>query len=375
MSYIVIFCMGYPPFPGGVERYSEEIAKAYRNKGKKVIVITQSNTLPKFSYINRIPVFSVKAKTQAGVFFAMCKLWFALKKRIHCEFIHATTWRLSLPSIILTRQLPLVISVHGLEVLKVPSHLKPLQHHILKNADYVLGVSKTALNSAEIGVTEKKGKWLRAFNGLTYIEEAKKHTLIHKKPNSDSNQLLIYTFCRLVERKNVQGAITAIAMLLDKGISNFKYIIAGGGPMLEELKQLALDKGVTNKIEFLGYIPEEDVIERYKAADIFLHPQITASNGQDIEGFGITIADAMSFGCIPIVGISGGPSEFVSNNTNGLVINGNNHNEIVGAIEKLITSPLTRRKMSESAREWSNSNLSWNKHVAKLTSEIRIKNA
>ncbi|MEY8200623.1 MAG: glycosyltransferase family 4 protein [Colwellia sp.] len=358
--------MGYPPYPGGIERYSAEIAAAYRRQGRRVLVITKSSTLPAFSLINRIPVFSVNGSNQLTIFFKMCIVWAKLKKRVSCDFIHATTWRLALPAKILPSQSPLVVSVHGLEVLKVPKYLKFIQYFILKKADVVVGVSETALKCAKQGLPAAEGKWLSSYNGLTYADESIPYCLEGKFREAVKRPIIIYTFCRLVERKNVQGAIKAIAILKRKGVNGFKYKIAGGGPMLNSLKELAKNEDVLDVIEFLGFIDESDVVNEYKQADIFLHPQIMTDNGLDIEGFGITIADAMSFGAAPIVGVAGGPNDFIMHEITGLKVDGGNVLEIANAIERLITSIDTRNTISNNAYNWSLANLSWTKHISSI---------
>lgn len=69
----------------------------------------------------------------------------------------------------------------------------------------------------------------------------------------------------LVERKNYRVAIEAIATA---NIHNLHYIICGVGPEKEALEKMAIEKGISDKVHFLGF--RTDVKELMKISDIFL---------------------------------------------------------------------------------------------------------
>lgn len=72
------------------------------------------------------------------------------------------------------------------------------------------------------------------------------------------------------------------------------YVIAGDGGDKSRLETLAKEKGVSDKVFFIGYIPEEELPALYRMADVFVMP----SAG---EGFGIVFLEAAASG-IPVVG-------------------------------------------------------------------------
>ena len=61
-----------------------------------------------------------------------------------------------------------------------------------------------------------------------------------------------------------------------------------------QLKLQAEDLGVADRVEFTGYLSEEDVKKRLFAADIFMLPT------RDLEGFGLVTIEANACG-LPVV--------------------------------------------------------------------------
>lgn len=69
--------------------------------------------------------------------------------------------------------------------------------------------------------------------------------------------------------------------------------------MLEELKELATTLGIAGRVRFGGYIPEEELADHYRAADLF----VLSSR---YEPFGMTAIEAMACGTPAVVTTHGG---------------------------------------------------------------------
>ena len=97
--------------------------------------------------------------------------------------------------------------------------------------------------------------------------------------------------------------------------------------------------GLQELVTMLGYVDDDDVPDLYRWADVFAHPHTNEGEGNDFEGFGIVIADAMHFGCVAISGRAGGPSELIQDGTDGYLVDGSRVDDIVTAFERLIAEP------------------------------------
>ncbi len=314
-------------------------------------------------------MLNVGVASQPIVFLRMLALWANLRRRLKADFVHATTWRLALPTFAAFTRGPCAVTVHAREVLIVPKPLRPVMRFILERADLVLGVSRTSLDAARRSVPCPRGTWIENHNGLSFA--AHEFTTAEVARNTRLDQpLIVYTVCRLVERKNVQGALRALGILHRRGVSNFRYRIGGTGPMRPVLQAISKEEGLSDVVDFMGFVPEEDLITRYIEADIFLHPQIAAEGGGDLEGFGLTIADAMSLGAAAVAGRDGGPADFVQNGITGLVVDGNDPSAIADAIELLVSDNAERRRIAIAGREWCLKSLSWDKHAASICKAV-----
>jgi len=104
------------------------------------------------------------------------------------------------------------------------------------------------------------------------------------------NNILLYVG-PLMERKGIDYLIKAMPQIL-KEHSGVGLVILGDGEK-EWLENLAKELGVRKNIRFEGFVPEDDLPEYYKAADIFVFPSL-------LEGFGMVLVEAMASG-LPIV--------------------------------------------------------------------------
>jgi glycosyltransferase involved in cell wall biosynthesis len=71
--------------------------------------------------------------------------------------------------------------------------------------------------------------------------------------------------------------------------------IVGGGPLHDQLNQLAASLGVSNRIHFAGRLERRDIKRLFHSAQIFAFPSVN-----DAEAFGIAQIEAMSTG-LPVV--------------------------------------------------------------------------
>ena len=72
-----------------------------------------------------------------------------------------------------------------------------------------------------------------------------------------------------------------------------RLVVAGGGALLEPLRGRVSRLGLDGHVVFTGYVPENDKVDHFNLADVFLFPSA-------MEGFGLSVAEAMSVG-LPVV--------------------------------------------------------------------------
>lgn len=105
---------------------------------------------------------------------------------------------------------------------------------------------------------------------------------IRKRHGLEGKKVLI-TVGRMSFEKKVDLLITTMKRFDD----DVALLVCGKGPMDKEWRQLAIDEGVSDKVVFAGFVPDDELISYYSCADIF----ITASK---FETQGLTTLEAMA---------------------------------------------------------------------------------
>lgn len=130
------------------------------------------------------------------------------------------------------------------------------------------------------------------------------------------------------EVKGQDVLINAIALLRDKGYTNISVDFIGEGDSKEYLKSLTKEKKL-EKVSFLGTKPVEYVSEHLCDYDLFVQPSRH-------EGFGLTVAEAMTAGVPVVVSDCPGLLEVVDGGRYSLVFEKGNVEDCAAKIEEII---------------------------------------
>ena len=126
---------------------------------------------------------------------------------------------------------------------------------------------------------------------------------------------VLLTVGRLDRREAYKGqdrVIAALPALIAAGY-DVHYLVAGEGDDRPRLEALARHHGVAERVEFVGAVPRERLIELYRHADLFVMP----STG---EGFGIAFVEAMACGT-PALGLGvGGARDALGDGALGIMV-------------------------------------------------------
>jgi rhamnosyl/mannosyltransferase len=123
-------------------------------------------------------------------------------------------------------------------------------------------------------------------------------------------------------------------------------VIGGSGPLTEGLKRRASDLGVTDRVRFAGYIPEEELIAYYDACDVFTMPSTDRS-----EAFGLVQLEAMHL-AKPVVSTRLGTGvEFVNlDGETGLLVRPRDALALRAALRRLLDDPALRARLGAAGR-------------------------
>jgi glycosyltransferase involved in cell wall biosynthesis len=98
---------------------------------------------------------------------------------------------------------------------------------------------------------------------------------------------------RLEPRMGIEQLLQAVR-LVRAGL-DVRLAVVGSGSLMQPLQAAAAALGIGDVVDFRGRVPDAEVVDWYRAADLFLLPTIA------YEGFGMVTVEALSAGT-PVVG-------------------------------------------------------------------------
>ena len=123
---------------------------------------------------------------------------------------------------------------------------------------------------------------------------------------------------RLIEKKGLPVSLRAFANFLSR-YPAATLTIAGEGPLLEELQNLARDLKIERHVSFTGFISQQKLREIYYRSHIFLHPSHTGRDGNQ-EGIPNSMLEAMASGLPVFATDHGGIPEAIENGVTGVLV-------------------------------------------------------
>lgn len=145
--------------------------------------------------------------------------------------------------------------------------------------------------------------------------------------------------------------------------SDIKLKIAGTGPQLDRYRKLAKELGLEKRIDFMGHISDEELIDLYANTLAVIYTPFEEDLGYvTLEGF---LSKKPVITCMD----SGGTLEFVENGVNGLVVEPE-PKKIAEKIELLYEKGLSRSFGENGYNKINNMNLSWDHVIKRLLEPI-----
>ncbi len=149
--------------------------------------------------------------------------------------------------------------------------------YLLKRADIIFVATEGHIDNSDV-----LPQFREKCRILPYGIEPEQYLSIERKPYlteklNNKNAVKIFFTGRLVYYKGVDVLLRAFRMTKD-----CELFIAGTGVLEESLKNYADTHGMSEKVHFLGFLPDEELKQAYADCDIFVLPSVAKS-----EAFGI----------------------------------------------------------------------------------------
>jgi len=231
----------------------------------------------------------------------------------------------------------------------------------IDRADKVVTVSNFVKNTIISTYKVPEPKIETIYNGVSwkeYLCNQSEMEDIRKAYKLGDDPVILYVG-RLEKRKNLEFLVKAFKLVVEK--TKCKLVIAGSGKQ-SQLKEATLSLGVKKRVIFTGFVEDKVLRKLYNACDVFVLPS-------HMEGFGLTLLEAMAAAKPVVASKVGGVPELVKNGVNGVLVSPSNPKELATALTFLLDNQELARNMGLRNRKYVAENFSWEK-TAKMTSEL-----
>ena len=186
---------------------------------------------------------------------------------------------------------------------------------------------------------------------------------IREQLHVPQDKKMLFTVRDLEPRMGLENLIYTVEKV--RSIVPDIYLVLGGqGPLKVNLISLARRLGVENYIKFTGFIPEADLPDYYRMADLFILPTL------ELEGFGLITLEAMASG-IPVLGTPvGGTVEILGKLDSRYLFRDTKPESMAELIiefcQEFKANPGLWQDVSSQCRLFVEENYSWEKNVNSL---------
>ncbi len=318
----------FSPKFGGSVTVPFELSKELAKRGHQITLITTDFRFDQ-EYAGLLEVYGIKVIKfpcilNFGLFLYSPRINQWLKKNItQFDVIHLHNFRSYQNSCVVNQaiknNIPYILQAHGsITPLFQKRRLKTLYdyfhgNHLLKHLSLSIAITeKESKDYQKMGIRKEKiivipnGTFLPEFINFT------KKDLFRDKYGIKKNGKCILYIGRLHQTKGLDLLLDAF-FEMNKLDNNINLILIGPNDgYLDKLLDNIERYNLQNKVFIIGYISNEEKIQAYIAADVFVTPSYS--------GFPVTFLEALSFG-LPIVTTNNGDNlDWIHNNV-GQVVN------------------------------------------------------
>lgn len=308
--------------------------------------------------IPNVPVHVVPKAIGGKIDFILRIRWVENKVRdLHPDLVHAH-YATSFGFLgALSGEHPFILSAWGSDIFSFPR--KSLFHRyllqwILGKADFLCSTSHVMVEEIQIYLEKKTDIEVIPFGVDVELFSPP------KKAEPVSPRKTIFGVAKYLQPiYGLDLLLKAFAHLEEKEPGRALLRIAGAGPELWKLQALAGKLKITDKVEWIGAIPNSEVAEFYRNLDVVVVPSRE-------ESFGVTAVEGSACGRPIIASRVGGLPEVVIDQVTGLMVEPENVDALAQAMEYLIEQPEERLRMGRAGRDFILKHYDWQNNVTQM---------
>lgn len=352
MKKILIFSLAYFPHVGGAEVAVKEITERLPDTEFHILTLRFSKSDAPYERMGRAFVHRIGSGSSY-----LDKILFIPRAALHARTLHREHHFDVLWAMMTYMLFPIVLSGLRMPYVLTLQEGDPFEHvfkrwyllpfiplltHGFKQARAITALSNyLAAWAHEIGYSGKvdivpNGADIARFTSALPITFGKKQ-----------GEVYLVTSSRLVYKNAVDDVIRALPLLPE----HIKFLVLGVGPEEKNLRSLARDLGVADRVIFKGYVSHDTLPGYLRACDIFVRPS-------RVEGFGASFPEAMAAGLPVIATQEGGIADFLfdvvrnpDREPTGWAVDKNSPAQIAKAVEAILSNTAHAKQVVANSRK------------------------
>ncbi|MFM8991668.1 MAG: glycosyltransferase [Alphaproteobacteria bacterium] len=239
--------------------------------------------------------------------------------------------------------LPWSVSAHAKDIWTTPDWEKRE-----KLADASWAVTCTREGAAHLGALAP-GKVRHVPHGLDFSRFPHAPAAPSRRDGSDpADPVVIGSVGRAVEKKGYDDLLDALARL-PAGL-HWRFVHAGGGPLLARLRHRAEELGLGARVEWRGPCTQDEVLDLLRGIDIFVLAARIAGDG-DRDGLPNVVLEAMSQRRPVLATASAAIPEAVTDGLTGALVPSGDAVSLARRLAALVADPWARDHLGAAAAE------------------------
>lgn len=378
---LLIFSPYFPPHVGGLEGYVSDLNDVLISSPevRRITVFTprlphegaavedrgNGYTVIRYPAFELIPNFPIPKLWRRD-------FWRALRAadpRGHDVIVSNTRFFLTSALALLVARLvhrPLVHIEHGADFVELDGRAARAAARI-----YDLSLGRLLLRRADgvVAVSRAAADFVRRLSGRADVEVIHRGIWMERLEAAPPDERLlewaagrpIVTYVgRLIDGKGVPDLLRAFAAVT--GTAAVACVV-GDGPRRQELERLAEQLEISERVRFLGYLPEEGAWSAIRASDIVVNPSYT-------EGLGTSVLEAALLSRAVLATDVGGHGEIVTDGRGGYLFPAHDVEALRSRLERVLADSELRGRLGQAARAEAAGRFDWHVSAARFIEVI-----
>lgn len=150
---------------------------------------------------------------------------------------------------------------------------------------------------------------------------------------------------------------------LSARMPDLRVLLVGGGPQDAQLRQLAKDLNIADKVVFTGRVPHDQVNKYYDLLDVLVYPRMSMRLTDLVTP--LKPLEAMAQGRILAASDVGGHLELIADGETGVLFRADDPESLADKVGALLASPQAWPKLRQAGRHYVETERNWKVSVAR----------